>query len=117
MLLNGIDEKVINLINISPDHPVLWDCHLNDYKDGTKKMNSLMEIAVSFEVEKEEVERKIKNLAWHFLREIKKRRNSIKSGTGRDDVYKSKWFYYRSILFLNDRNFILNYDGTDRNQC
>ncbi|KAG5881736.1 hypothetical protein JTB14_037523 [Gonioctena quinquepunctata] len=33
-----------------------------------------------------------------------KKRDAIKSGAGRDDVNKSKWFCYSSMLFLKDRN-------------
>lgn len=52
-----------------------------------QKMTALLEIAVSFGVWR--VERKFKNLVCHFLHEIKKR-DGIKSGAGRDIVYKSK---------------------------
>ncbi|KAG5872987.1 hypothetical protein JTB14_025353 [Gonioctena quinquepunctata] len=39
------NEKVINLINLYWDRPVLWDCRLKDYKDRNKKMDALLEIA------------------------------------------------------------------------
>ena len=59
---------------------------------------------VSFGVEKDEIVRKIKNLVCHFSRELKKERVGTKFGAGSDDVYKSKWFCFDSILFLKDRN-------------
>ena len=58
-----------------------------------------MEIAVSFGVGEEEVERKLKNLICHFSREIKKDRDSIKSGAGSDAAYKSKWFAWFTTHF------------------
>jgi len=98
------NEKVLNLIELYRDRPVLWDCRLKEYKDRNKKMDAILEIAVSFGVEKEEIERKIKNLVCHLSRELKKERDSKKSGAGSDQVYKSKWFCYDSMLFLKDRN-------------
>ena len=44
---------------------------------------------VSFGVAKEEVERKIKNLTCHFSREVKKKKYSVKSGTGNEELYNS----------------------------
>ena len=68
--MNWSNEKVISLINLYRDRGVLWNCKLNEYKDRNN-----VEIAVSFGVAKEEVERKIKNLICHFSREVKKKRD------------------------------------------
>ena len=65
-------NKVISLINLYRDRPVLWNCILNEYKDRNKRHEGFVEIAVSFGVAREEVERKIKNLICHFSRQIKK---------------------------------------------
>jgi hypothetical protein len=59
-LMEWSNEKVLNLIELYRDRPVLWDCRLKEYKDRNKKMDAILEIAVSFGVEKEEIERKIK---------------------------------------------------------
>ncbi|XP_043263447.1 uncharacterized protein LOC122403782 [Colletes gigas] len=53
---------------------------------------------------KEKIERKIKNLLSHFAREVKKEKESMKSGTGADDIFKSKWYAYKSLSFLKDKN-------------
>lgn len=55
--------------------------------------DALIEIADGFALEKEEVERKLKILIYHFSPEVKKERDSVKS------VYKSKWFAYQSMEF------------------
>lgn len=102
--MDWTNDKVCNLINLYRDRPILWDCRQRDYKDRNKKLDAMLEIAVSFGVNKEEVQRKIKNLVCHFLREVKKERESNKSGAGRDDMYKSKWIFYDNLLFLKDRN-------------
>ncbi|XP_069673312.1 uncharacterized protein [Periplaneta americana] len=98
------NDKAMSLIELYRDRPVLWDSRLKGYKDRNKRHNALMEIANSLGVGKEEVERKLKNLICHFSREIKKERDSTKSGAGSEAVYKSKWFCYERMLFLRDRN-------------
>ncbi|KAJ8929167.1 hypothetical protein NQ314_018170 [Rhamnusium bicolor] len=97
------NEKVMSLIDLYRDRPVLWNCRLKEYKDRNKRHDAFVEIAVSFGGGKEEVERKLKNLICQFSREVKKERDSVKSGTG-EEVYKSKWFAYQSMEFLKDRN-------------
>lgn len=68
------------------DFPVLWDCRMKEYKGRNQKLDALIVIAVSFGVDKSEVDRKIKNLVCHFLREVKMNRDSINSGARNEDV-------------------------------
>ncbi|KAF5271925.1 hypothetical protein FQA39_LY07942 [Lamprigera yunnana] len=91
------NAKVCELIELYRDRPVLWDCRLKEYKDRNKKQDALQEIADTFGVDKQVVERKIKNVVCHFLREIKRERDSSKSGAGNSDVFNN-------MLFLKDRN-------------
>jgi predicted transcriptional regulator len=98
------NEKVLELIDAYRDFPVLWDCSLPDYKNRNKRSDALIQIALLLGTEKVEVERKIKNLLSHFSREVKREKQSVKSGGGRDSVYKSKWFAYENMMFLMDRN-------------
>ncbi|KAF5296632.1 hypothetical protein FQA39_LY12460 [Lamprigera yunnana] len=83
------NAKVCELIELYRDRPVLWDCRLKEYKDRNKKQDALQEIADTFGVDKQVVEKKTKNVVCHFLREIKRERDSSKSGAGNSDVYKS----------------------------
>lgn len=92
------------LIDLYRDQPVLWNCTLKEYKGKNKRHNVFVEIAMSFGMAKEEVEREMKNLICTFSREVKKERASVKSGAGNEEVYKSKWFAYQSMEFLKDRN-------------
>ncbi|KAF5304268.1 hypothetical protein FQA39_LY09795 [Lamprigera yunnana] len=98
------NAKVCELIELYRNRPVLWDCRLKEYKDRNKKQDALQEIADTFGVDKQVVEKKIKNVVCHFLREIKRERDSSKPGAGNSDVYKSKWFCFNNMLFLKDRN-------------
>lgn len=103
-VMEWTNDKVIQLIDMYRDRPVLWDCRLKDFRDRSKRIGALLEIVVRFGVEKDEIERKIKNLVCHFSRELKREREGIKSGASSDDAYKSKWFCYDSMLFLKNRN-------------
>ncbi|KAF5299150.1 hypothetical protein FQA39_LY02323 [Lamprigera yunnana] len=104
LVMEWTNAKVCELIELYRDRPVLWDCRLKEYKDRNKKQDALQEIADTFGVDKQVVEKKIKNVVCHFLREIKRERDSSKSGAGNSDVYKSKWFCFNNMLFLKDRN-------------
>lgn len=102
--MNWSQEKVLLLIELYRERPILWDTKRKDYKDRNKKSDALTEISVVLNEEKEEVSRKMKNLISHFGREIKKEKESLRSGSESDSVYKSNWFAYQSMLYLHDRN-------------
>ncbi|KAF5275003.1 hypothetical protein FQA39_LY06940 [Lamprigera yunnana] len=95
LVMEWTNAKVCELIEL---------CRLKEYKDRNKKQDALQEIADTFGVDKQVVEKKIKNVVCHFLREIKREIDSSKSGAGNSDVYKSKWFCFNNMLFLMDRN-------------
>lgn len=97
------NAEVFELINLYRERPILWNFHLKDYKNKKKKKAAVLEIVNSLNVSKKEVERKIRNLLSHFSREVKRERDSIKSGANCNRVYKSKWFCYKNMLFLKDR--------------
>nr|CAH7758543.1 unnamed protein product [Callosobruchus chinensis] len=54
--------------------PSLWDSSNANYKNKNRRHDGIIEIAVTFRVEMEEIERKIKNLQSHSVREKKKRK-------------------------------------------
>lgn len=60
--------KVLELIKPYRDRPDLWDCCMKEYKDRNKKLDALIEIAVSFGVDKGEVHRKTTTKVIDFLR-------------------------------------------------
>ncbi|KAL5239122.1 hypothetical protein ACI65C_006532 [Semiaphis heraclei] len=65
-------DKTLQLIESYRLHPVLWNCKLSDYKHRDKRHDAWNEIAKSLNLDKDEVERKIKNLSSHFARESKR---------------------------------------------
>lgn len=98
------EDKTLNLIEMYRERPFLWNSRLTDYKNRNKRHDALLEISVSFGTEKDEIEKKIRYLLSHFAREIKKEKESAKSGSSTSEIYQSKWFAYKSLLFLKDKN-------------
>ncbi|VVC24420.1 MADF domain [Cinara cedri] len=95
------------------DRSLLWDPINSKYKNKNKRHDGLMEIAISFGMEKFDVEKNIKNLQSQFAREKKKEKESRKTGSGADEAYTSKWFGYDSMLFLADKNTPKNTHDTE----
>lgn len=100
-------DKTLQLIESYHSHPVLWNCQLSEYKLREKRHDAWNEIANSLNLEKDEVERKIKNLRSHFARESKRVREekiaNTKSGSGAS-TYDGKWFSFKSMEFLLNNN-------------
>lgn len=104
---------MLKLIEMYRDRPVLWDCRLSEYKDSNKRHDAFTEIAVAFEVDKTEIEKKIRGLLTVFAREVKKEKDSRRSGAGANEVYNSKWYCYTTLSFLKDRNTVRNARDTE----
>ncbi|CAH1106316.1 unnamed protein product [Psylliodes chrysocephalus] len=77
------------LIDLYRDRPVMWNCRLKEYKDRNKRHDAVIEIAVSFGVEKEEVERKLKNLIYTLSVQL----------AGRKSAYEK---LYENFNFFDD---------------
>ena len=45
---------------------------------------------------------KINSLPTYYSGELQKATESTKSGTGKDDMHKSKWAHFKSLKFLRD---------------
>lgn len=73
------DEETLNLIEMYHARPILWDSNNEYYKNKNRRHDNLLELAVSFGVDKQEIERKIKNLQSHFTREKKKGKRDQKN--------------------------------------
>ncbi|CAH1998066.1 unnamed protein product [Acanthoscelides obtectus] len=104
MSFNWDDEAVLLLIEKFHENDILWNPRNADYKNRNKRMDALNIIASVFDIDKGEVERKLKNLTSHYFREKKKFEQLQKSGAGIDDVQEPKWFAYKALNFLRDKN-------------
>lgn len=93
-------EMVSQLIDLYHERPVLWDQTSPHFKNKFKKNDAWSEISTILNIEKNEAEKKMKNCICQFYRECKKE----KSGSGADEVYNTKWFAFKSLMFLKDKN-------------
>lgn len=96
-------EKTAQLIEIYRGYPLLWDPTHALYKHRFKRADAWREIAENIQMERDEVEKKMKNLVTQFRRELKKSQEK-KSGDGTEDAYKSQWFAFSIMLFLADKH-------------
>ncbi|VVC25889.1 MADF domain [Cinara cedri] len=74
--MNWSDEQTISFIEMYRDRSLLWDPTNSLYKNKNRRHDGLMEIAISFGMEKFDVEKKTKNLQSQFAREKKKEKES-----------------------------------------
>ncbi|KAG8277075.1 hypothetical protein J6590_049984 [Homalodisca vitripennis] len=90
-------DKVLKLIEMYRERPLLWNATNSFYKDKNKKNYAWLEIADELIATKADVKTKIRNLTTQFKRENKK----TKSGSGVDSE-KRKWFALDHLMFLKD---------------
>ncbi|XP_068230453.1 uncharacterized protein [Palaemon carinicauda] len=96
-------EKIVQLIECYRGYPLLWDPTHKLYKRWFKRADAWREIAENIQMERNEVEKKMKNLVTQFQRELKKCQEK-NSGDGAEDAYNSEWFAFSIMLFLPDKH-------------
>lgn len=92
-------DTVSHLIELYREREILWNTSNSNYKNKFKKNDAWCEIAQILSIERGEVENKMKRVIGQFQREQKK----SKSGDFRD-VTETKWFAFKSLIFLKDKN-------------
>ncbi|KAK7068178.1 hypothetical protein SK128_025789, partial [Halocaridina rubra] len=94
-------DQTTLVIDLYRSHPALWDATCTDYKNKIQKADAWRDISAAMGVERAEVERKMRTVLAQFRRELKKIKDS-KSDDGAVDVYKTSWFAFDSLSFLNN---------------
>nr|XP_053616803.1 uncharacterized protein LOC128678916 [Plodia interpunctella] len=101
-------ELLTEFIEAFRNNPCLWKIRSNDYKDKNLELqayNNLLEIIRKVERDAtiENVKKKINSLRAGFRKEHKKVQDSKKTGSGTDQVYVPKLWYYSQLEFLKDQ--------------
>ncbi|KAG5867873.1 hypothetical protein JTB14_028313 [Gonioctena quinquepunctata] len=96
------EGKILNLIELYREKPVIWDSKNKDYYKKHLKLDAWEEIGSAMGTSGDECKRKIINILSSWRRERAKERKSV--GTGKDEVYESRWFAYSALRFLIDRD-------------
>ncbi|XP_011871768.1 PREDICTED: uncharacterized protein LOC105564173 [Vollenhovia emeryi] len=97
-------ETCIQLINEYRKKEVLWNPRDPAYYNKLKKEDAWKELREKFGKSIEELKKKIDSLKGSYRREKTRAKTSMGTGKGRHEMYKSKWFAYESLQFLEDKD-------------
>lgn len=97
------NSVVLELIDLYRDNECLWNPIDNDYKNKIKKMDAWNEISGILKCDPGEVKKKMESLLSSFRRERQKHEQSVKTGSGTNEIYTSTWFAFKNMLFLMDK--------------
>lgn len=100
-------DFLLEFIELYRSFPCVWKVKSAEYHDRIKKNKAYEALLVKYkEVDADgtvkSVKQKIDSLRGAFRKELKKVKESLKSGTGSDDTYKPHLWYYDNLLFLTD---------------
>ncbi|XP_026811560.1 uncharacterized protein LOC113552816 [Rhopalosiphum maidis] len=110
------NDKCIQLIHEYQQEEVLWNPKHVFYFSKTKKQDAWEKISEKLNKSSEEIKKQALSLLRSFRREKAKGKKTMGTGTGRKDVYTSKWFAFEAFQFLLDRDDFrptLNTDNED----
>ncbi|PSN55553.1 hypothetical protein C0J52_20121 [Blattella germanica] len=98
------NDLCIDLIEAYREQTTLWDPKHPSHYVKSEKLQAWTILANKFNTDILAVKNKMCNLLGSFRREkSKERRSMLASGNGKK-AYKSKWFAYESMLFLQTRD-------------
>lgn len=95
------NESALKLIGFYRERECLWDPTNCEYKNKLKRLDAWREISELLEGNVNDVKKKMESLLTSFRRERQREEN--KTGSGADEVYKSTWFAFSSMGFLQDK--------------
>ncbi|XP_064082898.1 uncharacterized protein LOC135198856 [Macrobrachium nipponense] len=93
------------------EQPCLWQIKSNHYLNKYIKNEAYGKLAEKLKEKYPDattdlVKKKINIYRSNFRKEAKKVEDSMRSGTGADDVYTPTWTYYEDLMFLKDQEAI-----------
>lgn len=93
------------------EQPCLWQIKSKDYLNKYKKNEAYGKLAEKLKEKYPDattdlVKKKINIYRSNFRKEAKKVQDSMRSGSGTDDVYTPTWAYYEDLMFLKDQEAI-----------
>lgn len=106
-------EFLTEFIQLYQQFPCLWQVKSKEYSDRNKKNAAYEELVIKMkEVDKnatkETVVKKINTIRGCFRKEHKKVQNSLKSGSGTEDIYHPSLWYYHLLVFVTEQDMPRN---------
>lgn len=101
-------EFITEFINVFRENPCLWKTSLIEYKIKSVKQSAyhkLLEISRKYEPQTsiDDVKKKIQSLRASHRKERRKVKDSLRTGSGIDEIYVPKLWYYTELDFLDDQ--------------
>lgn len=87
-------ELILEFLDVYQHEPVLWDPMHTWHKDKTKINDAWFRISEILQRPVSELKKKKDSLMATFRGHLRKKKASIKSAAGADDIYKPVWFAY-----------------------
>ena len=99
---------LLELIEVYKTLPALWNIKSDCYSDRTKKDNAYKTLLQKFKEQypegtKDELKKRINSLRTSFRKELKKVKDSTRSGAGADEIYDPSLWCFDALLFLTDQ--------------
>nr|CAI5842630.1 unnamed protein product [Callosobruchus analis] len=92
------NEKTLELTEFYRNKKRLWDPKCKHYKILNKKKDTWKEISAEMKLDTIEA-KMINSVPVSFIRERQKESVAKTSGSGSDDVCRSTWFAFTSLIF------------------
>lgn len=101
-------DSILHFIDMYRSLECLWKIKSKEYSNKhlkEKAYERLVEFCQSFDrtANKDTVTKKINNIRSSFRKELKKEEQSYLSGAGSDEIYESKLWYFKDLMFLRDQ--------------
>lgn len=99
------NEMTSRFVDLYQAHSILWDPKHRCHKDRVKVNNAWRAISKNTNTPVNELKKKKNSIMASFRGHLRKKKASISSGAGPDDVYMTKWFLYNQLEnFLGNVN-------------
>ncbi|XP_072934535.1 uncharacterized protein [Epargyreus clarus] len=95
-------------IQLYRELPSLWNVKSKEYYDRDKKRIAYEILLSKYkemfpQASKDDVKKKFNSLRTNYRKELKKHLQSMKSGSGTDDIYEPTLWYFKDMIFLQDQ--------------
>ncbi|KAF5276793.1 hypothetical protein FQR65_LT16172 [Abscondita terminalis] len=97
-------EWSLVLIDYYEKYPVLWNPRHQFYYSKNKKNDAWDELAKELSCDTQTIKNKMNSLLGSFRAQKSKGKKTVGTGKGRKEVYISKWFAFKRMHFLLDRD-------------
>ncbi|XP_050099507.1 uncharacterized protein LOC126579871 [Anopheles aquasalis] len=104
-------EQSIKLIEAVQKIPWLWKKGNKDYKNINRQEQAWTIIADELLITVDDTKRQWKVLLANFRVYKAKVKKSQVTGSGRDEIYKPRWFAYESMLFISESSDVVKIVG------